>query len=119
MTETIRAQHEAERARDLAEQSTRVKSEFLARMSHEMRTPMNAVIGMTAIAKASDDSARKAYCLDKIGEASQHLLGVVDDILDMSKIDTDTFELSFGEFNFAKMVEHVIGIAHFRIEERQ
>jgi len=119
MTESVRAQHAAERARELAEQSTRAKSDFLARMSHEMRTPMNAIIGMTTIAKTADAPERKIYCLDKINEASQHLLGVINDILDMSKIEADQLELSLGECNVAQMMQRVVGSMNFRIEERK
>jgi len=119
MTESIRAQHAAEHACELAEQSTRAKSEFLARMSHEMRTPMNAIMGMTTIAKSSDDPERKAYCLDKIHDASHHLLGVINDILDMSKIEADKFEMSLSKFNFTKMIQRIINILNFRIEEQK
>ena len=118
MTEIIRAQHDAEHARELAEQSTRAKFEFLARMSHEMRTPMNAIIGMTTIAKSSDDTERNKYCLNKISDASQHLLGVINDLLDMSKIEADKFELSLNEFNFQNMVLRVINSFNFSIEEK-
>ena len=119
MTEIIRVQQAAEHARELAEQSTRAKSEFLARMSHEMRTPMNAIMGMTTIAKSSDDPERKIYCLDKISTASQHLLGVINDILDMSKIEADKLELSLSELNFAEMIQRVVNILNFRIEEQK
>jgi CheY-like chemotaxis protein/PAS domain-containing protein len=118
-TEINRAQQEAERARILAEQSTRAKSDFLSRMSHEMRTPMNAIIGMTTIARASNDPARKEYCLEKINEASVHLLGVINDILDMSKIEANKFELSEGEFNFEKMLNRVTNVVNFRVEEKR
>jgi len=97
----------------------RAKSEFLARMSHEMRTPMNAIIGMTTLAKTADTPARAAYCLDKISDASQHLLGVIDNILDMSKFTADKFVLSLSECNFAHMVQRVISTLHFRVEERK
>jgi signal transduction histidine kinase/CheY-like chemotaxis protein len=116
-TEIMRAKVEAERAREQAEQSTRAKSEFLSRMSHEMRTPMNAIIGMAAIARSSNDMQRKEYCLDKINEASKHLLGVINDILDMSKIEADKFELSYSEFNFEKMLQRVTNVINFRVEE--
>jgi len=119
MTESIRARHAAERARDLAEQATRAKSEFLARMSHEMRTPMNAIIGMTTAAQASDDPERKAHCLARISDASQHMLGVISDILDMSGIEAGSFELSLGECGVTDMVRRVAGGLTFGIEERQ
>jgi CheY-like chemotaxis protein len=118
-TEITRAKVEAERARELAEQSTRAKSDFLSRMSHEMRTPMNAIIGMTTIAKSSREMERKEYCLDKISEASIHLLGVINDILDMSKIEANKFELSMDAFNFEKMLQRVTNVINFRVAERE
>jgi len=105
-------------AKELAEQSSRSKSEFLSRMSHEMRTPMNAIIGMTNIAKDSDDPDKKEYCLDNIDNASRHLLGVINDILDMSKIEANKFNLSYTEFNFERMLHSVLDVLNFRIEEK-
>jgi signal transduction histidine kinase len=106
-------------AKDRAEQGSRAKSSFLANMSHEIRTPMNAIIGMTTIAKSSNDPARKEYCLDKIESASAHLLGIINDILDMSKIEEDKFELSFTEFDLFSMVQRVINIFEFRLGEKK
>jgi signal transduction histidine kinase/DNA-binding response OmpR family regulator len=107
------------RARIDAEAASRAKSDFLSRMSHEMRTPMNAIIGMTHIARTSPDPERKDYCLDKIDEASNHLLGVINDILDMSKIEANKFDLSFAEFNFEKMLIKVTNVIRFRVEEKR
>ena len=73
-------------AKETAEQGSRAKSIFLANMSHELRTPMNAIIGMTTIGLAGLDLERKDYSLKKIDDASKHLLGVINDILDVSKI---------------------------------
>ncbi|MDR2743839.1 MAG: response regulator [Desulfovibrio sp.] len=95
------------------------KSIFLANMSHEMRTPMNAIVGMTNIAMASLDIAQKNYCLDKIEDASSHLLGVINDILDISKIEAGKFELSHAEFNFEKMLQRVVNVANSRVEEKR
>jgi len=105
-------------ARIDAEDANHAKSEFLSNMSHEMRTPMNAIIGMTAIAQSSKDVSRKNYCLGKIESASVHLLGVINNILDMSKIEARKFELSFDEFNFRRMVQTVIDMINFRLEEK-
>jgi CheY-like chemotaxis protein len=80
---------------------------------------MNAIIGMTAIAKSSQDAERKEYCLEKIEDASNHLLGIINDILDMSKIEANKFELSFTDFDFEKMLQKVVNVLNFRIEEKR
>jgi len=108
-----------DRAKEKAGEESKQKSAFLANMSHEIRTPMNAIIGMTYIGKSADDTTRKNYCLDKIENASQHLLGVINDILDMSKIEANMFELSYEEFNFEKMLQRVISIISFRADEKK
>ncbi|MDL2314092.1 response regulator [Desulfovibrio sp. OttesenSCG-928-C14] len=112
MTDLLQAKEEAERA-------SRAKSEFLSNMSHEMRTPMNAIIGMTSIAKGSDSLNKKDYCLNKIEDASTHLLGVINDILDMSKIEAKRFELSFTEFDFEKLLMRAVGVVNFSVEEKE
>ena len=106
-------------AKEEAEDASKAKGDFLSRMSHEMRTPMNAIIGMTSIAKASSDAERKEYCLDKIGDASKHLLGIINDVLDMSKIEANKFELFNLEFDFEKMLMRVVDVLNFRIEEKK
>jgi signal transduction histidine kinase/CheY-like chemotaxis protein len=107
------------KARAQALSSARAKSEFLANMSHEMRTPMNAIIGMTTIAKRADDKERKNYCLGKIEDASTHLLGVINDVLDMSKIDANKFDLSSTEFNFERTLRKAVNVINFRVEEKK
>jgi signal transduction histidine kinase/ActR/RegA family two-component response regulator len=95
------------------------KARFLANMSHEIRTPLNAVIGMTSIGESSRDIAKKNYAFNKIKDASTHLLGVINDILDMSKIDAGKLELAPGNFGFAAMMDKAININSFRIEEKK
>lgn len=107
------------RARKEAEDANRAKSEFLSNMSHEMRTPMNAIIGMTSIAKTSAEIERKDYCLNKIDDASNHLLGVINDVLDMSKIEANKLEFSFCEFKFEQMLQKVVNFINFRVDEKQ
>ncbi|MDR1302407.1 MAG: response regulator, partial [Treponema sp.] len=102
-----------------AEAASRAKGDFLSNMSHEMRTPMNAIISMTSLAKDASDTERKDYCLKKIEDASVHLLGVINDILDMSKIEANQFELSIVEFDFEKMLRNVANIISFRVDEKQ
>jgi CheY-like chemotaxis protein/HAMP domain-containing protein len=106
------------KAKKEAEAASHAKSNFLANMSHEIRTPMNAIIGMTTMAKVARDAERKDYCLGKINEASMHLLGVINDILDMSKIEANKFDLSFTEFSFEKMMQKVSNVINFRVEEK-
>ncbi|MCL2636799.1 MAG: response regulator [Oscillospiraceae bacterium] len=108
-----------DRMREKADYENKQKSAFLANMSHEIRTPMNAIIGMTIIGKAASDAQRMMYCFEKIENASQHLLGVINDVLDMSKIEANKFELSYEEFNFEKMLQRVINIVGFRATERK
>ena len=105
-------------AKEQAELSSQAKTNFLSRMSHEMRTPMNAVIGMTTIAQNSSDKEKIEYCLAKIYEASLHLLGVINDILDMSKIESGKFELSCAEFDVEKMLKRVTDMIVFKINEK-
>jgi signal transduction histidine kinase/CheY-like chemotaxis protein len=102
-----------------AEAANSAKSEFLSSMSHEMRTPLNAVIGMTAIGKRTNEKERKNYALDRIEEASTHLLGVINDILDMSKIEAGKLELSPVEFNLERMLQKVITVITNRVNEKQ
>ncbi|MDR2053017.1 MAG: response regulator [Treponema sp.] len=105
-------------ARESALSSARAKSDFLSNMSHEIRTPLNAIIGMTAIAKNTGETERKDYCLGKINDASTHLLGVINDILDMSKIEANKFDLSPSEFNFEKMLQRTVDVITFRVDEK-
>jgi PAS domain S-box-containing protein len=101
-----------------AEAASQAKSSFLATMSHEMRTPMNAIIGMTSIAKNSNDTERKDYALNKIEDAAVHLLSVINDVLDLSKIEANKLELSPVEFNFERMLQNIVNIINFRIDEK-
>ena len=98
--------------------ASKAKSEFLANMSHEIRTPMNAIIGMTNIAESTDSVERKDYAIGKIRDASQHLLGVINNILDMSKIDAGKFELAPVRFDFEKMFQQIVSIINFRVDEK-
>jgi len=108
-----------EAAKNKANFESKQKSVFLANMSHEIRTPMNAIISMTHIGKLSNYTDRKDYCFMRIEDASQHLLGVINDILDMSKIEANMFELSEEEYRFEKMLQRVVNVVNFRVEEKQ
>ncbi|MDR0494423.1 MAG: response regulator [Treponema sp.] len=99
--------------------ASKAKSEFLSNMSHEIRTPLNAITGMTAIGRNTKNMERKDYALEKINVASTHLLGVINDVLDMSKIEANMLELSPVEFNFEKMLQKAVTVFNFRVDEKK
>jgi signal transduction histidine kinase/ABC-type amino acid transport substrate-binding protein len=119
VTEFIKLQRELKIALEAANAASQAKSAFLANMSHEIRTPLNAIIGMTTIGKSATELERKDYCFVKVQNASAHLLGVINDILDMSKIEAGKFPLSPVEFNFEKLVQRVIDVMGFRLDEKK
>ena len=102
-----------------AQQASEAKSNFLSVMSHEMRTPLNAIIGMTSIAKDAEDVSRKDYALKKIEAASASLLGIVNDVLDMAKIEADRLELSPIEYSIERMLQKVLSVVNFRMDEKR
>ncbi|WP_157781906.1 ATP-binding protein, partial [Rubrivivax gelatinosus] len=107
----VSAEHAAaedrERARRLAEDAARTKSDFLANMSHEIRTPLNAVIGMTRILSRTEMSPRQQDCVSKIQDSSHHLLAVVDDILDFSRLEAGKLRIEQVEFDLEALLQHV------------
>ncbi|MCL2500835.1 MAG: ATP-binding protein [Defluviitaleaceae bacterium] len=98
--------------------ASKAKGDFLSNMSHEMRTPMNAIIGMAHIGKKTNKSDEKNAAFDKIDDASSHLLGLINDILDMAKIEADKLDLVKDTFNFERMLKRAVAFIQFRAEER-
>ncbi len=95
-------------AYEVAEHASKAKSEFLSRMSHDIRTPMNAIIGMTSIAKAHlGDQERVADCLQKINISSKHLLSLINEVLDMSKIESGKVDLNEEAFNLSDLIDNL------------
>ena len=119
ITESKKILINTENQRKEAEAASHAKSNFLSNMSHEIRTPLNAIIGMTTIGKQSANLDKKDNAFEKIDIASRHLLGVINDILDMSKIEANKLELSFVCFEFSKMLQKVADIMKPRIGERR
>jgi len=105
-------------ARRKAEAASEAKSTFLSNMSHEIRTPLNAIMGMTTIGETTDSVEKKDYALGKIHNASKHLLGVINDILDVSKIEANKFTLSAAQFSLTEMLERVVDMINFRIDQK-
>ncbi|MCL2845885.1 MAG: response regulator [Chitinivibrionia bacterium] len=119
ITETKNTLLNMKKLRTDAEAASVAKGFFLSNMSHEMRTPLNTIMGMATIGKKSLDSERKDYALTKIAEASSHLLGVINDVLDMSKIEANKLELVIGDFSFENMLKKAVNAVNVRMEEKQ
>jgi signal transduction histidine kinase/CheY-like chemotaxis protein len=106
------------REQEIALSASRAKGDFLAQMSHEMRTPMNAIIGMTTLLARTDDKTQHEEGLAKITDASNHLLGVINDILDMSKIEANKLELSPVNFAWQSLVSDLQSVVTFNAEAK-
>lgn len=107
-------------ARQAALEASKAKSEFLANMSHDIRTPMNAIVGMTAIATAHiDDRKQVQNCLRKISLSSRHLLGLINDVLDMSKIESGKLTLTLEAISLREAIEGVVGITQPQIKAKK
>ena len=105
-------------AYDAAEAANRAKTEFLSNMSHDIRTPMNGIIGMTAIAAAHiDDKERVQDSLQKITQASKHLLSLINEVLDMSKIESGKVDLIEEEFHLSDLIDNLLAMTNSQMEE--
>ncbi len=114
------ARESAERAQRAAEQASQAKSEFLSRMSHEIRTPMNGIIGMTEIArKHTDDPDKVSDCLRKVSLSSKHLMALINDVLDMSKIESGKIQLKNELFNLRFFLENLENIYGIQAQEKE
>lgn len=113
-------QRKTQAALDVAEHASIAKSEFLSRMSHEIRTPLGGIIGMTDIAKMyPDDPKRQGDCLNKISLSSKYLLALINDILDMSRIESGKVELEHRVFDLREMLSQIHGMFQQKAEDSQ
>jgi len=113
--ESHKALKEAYRA---AENASRAKTEFLSNMSHDIRTPMNAIVGLTAIAGANIESQdRVVECLGKITKSSRHLLGLINEVLDMARIESGRISLAEEDFSLPELVDNLLTLTKPAIDE--
>ena len=114
------ARRTADAAREQADAANRAKSEFLSNMSHDIRTPMNAIVGMTAIARAhADNPAAVSDSLKKIELSAKHLLGLINDVLDMSKIESGRLALNVAPVSLPDIVENIVGIMQPQVHAKR
>jgi len=112
ITKERQARKALDEAYEAANRANAAKSEFLSSMSHDIRTPLNAIIGMTAIAAANITSPDKVrHCLTEITASSKHLLGLINEVLDMNKIESGKVNLNMEEFNLADLIDDFVSIS--------
>ncbi len=117
---TRRQMFELEQARREAEHANKAKSEFLSSISHDIRTPMNAIVGMTAIATANLGNQQQVQnCLKKIGLSSKHLLGLINDVLDMSKIESGKMTLNMDQVSLREVLESIVSIVQPQVKTKK
>ncbi|OQW85940.1 MAG: hypothetical protein BWK76_07300 [Desulfobulbaceae bacterium A2] len=118
VTDKKRIEDDLIEARNIADAANAAKSAFVANMSHEIRTPLNAIVGLTHLLRRGNPDPAQMEKLEKIVDASRHLLSVISDILDFSKIEAGKLNLSVADFSFARMLDNVVSMIGPRVRDK-
>jgi PAS domain S-box-containing protein len=118
VTERKRAAAELAIARDAAVKASNVKSAFLANMSHEIRTPMNGVVGLTELLLGTELTAEQRSYAEQVARSGKHMMALIGDMLDISKIEAGTIELDNADFDLHETIEHACGVAALQADAK-
>ncbi|MBL4654292.1 MAG: response regulator, partial [Bacteroidia bacterium] len=118
ITEKKKTERELIQAKHLAEKSVKAKEQFLANVSHEIRTPMNAIMGMLHLLKEANLNEKEKNYLNTISQSSENLMVIINDLLDISKIEAGKFTLEETEFELDKLIDSLITSLQYRVNEK-